>query len=131
MNQGFKLRFDQLRESDPTAPADDADVSLAEQYGTSGHSRNVCFVWPDGRRAFFNYAYLIDGEYEPNQETNVIRLNFSSRSVMLKGFSLQPLYMALFDQMPRIITAIDPRYVLDEDRQNSVVTSIAIEMQNS
>ena len=114
MNQGFKLRFDQLRENDPTDPADGSGSLLVENYTTMGHTRNVCLVWPDGRRAFFNYAYLIVGEFEPNDEKNVIRLGFSSHNVTLQGYSLESLFMALLDHLPRIITAIDPRYVLEK-----------------
>ena len=131
MNQGFKLRFDQLRDNDPTGPADGSDMLLVEQYPTNGNTRNVCLVWPDGRRAFLNYAYLVAGEYEPNGETNVIRLGFSSHNVTLQGYSLEPLFMALLDHLPRIITAIDPRYVLDEDRESSVVISIVLEKQDA
>jgi hypothetical protein len=127
MNQGFKLRFDQLRENDPTDPADGSGLLLIENYTTMGHTRNVCLVWPDGRRAFLNYAYLVVGEFEPNDEKNVIRLGFSSHNVTLQGYSLESLFMALLDHLPRIITAIDPRYVLDEDKQKSVVTGIVLE----
>ncbi|GAB3040068.1 hypothetical protein [Spirosoma pulveris] len=126
MNQGFKLRFDQLRENDPTGSGEESGTLLVEQYPSNGHTRNVCLVWPDGRRVFLNYAYLIAGEYEPNDEKNVIKLSFSSHSVTLQGYNLEPLFMALLDHLPRIITAIDPRYVLDEDRQDSVVISIVI-----
>lgn len=130
MNQGFRLRFDQLRDNDPTGPADAADLLRVEQYASVGHTRNVCLVWPDGRRAFLNYAYLVAGEYEPNDEKNMIRLSFSSHSVTLQGYSLEPLFMALLDHLPRIITAIDPRYVLDEDRESSVVINIVLEKQD-
>lgn len=125
MNHGFKLRYDEMRQSDPTSQA--SETSASSQYASPSNTRNVCFDWSDGRRAFLNYSYLIAGEYEPNEEKNVIRLSFSSHIVMLQGYSLEPLFMALLDHLPRIITAVDPRYVLDDDRQNSVVVNIVLE----
>lgn len=130
MNQGFKLRFDQLRENDPSSP-DNGSASLeAELYPSGGHSRNLCLIWPDGRRAFFNYAYLVVGEFKPNTEKNSIKLSFSSHSVSLEGYSLQSLFMALLDHLPRIITATDPRYVLEEDRIKPVVIEITVDKKD-
>lgn len=127
MNQGFKLRYDQLRENDPTGPEPETGAGVTEFYPSSGHTRNVCLVWPDGQRAFFNYAYLVAGEFEPNDEKNLIKLSFSSHKVSLKGYSLETLFMALFDHLPRIITAIDPRYVLEEDKTREVVIEIIMQ----
>ncbi|UFH54802.1 hypothetical protein [Spirosoma sp. KNUC1025] len=130
MNQGFKLRYDQLRENDPTSS--DTELAMPENFYTGpGHSRNLCLIWPDGQRAFFNYAYLIASEFDPNSEKNVIKLNFSSHQVALSGYSLQSLFMALFDHLPRIITAIDPRYVLDEDKLKEIVIEIIIEKKDA
>lgn len=127
MNQGFKLRYDQLRENDPTSTEQQTGAEASEHYPSSGYTRNVCLVWPDGRRAFFNYAYLVAGEFEPNGERNLIKLSFSSHNVALHGYSLQSLFMALFDHLPRIITATDPRYVLEEDKTKVVVVEIIIQ----
>ena len=127
MNQGFKLRFDQLRENDLSEPVDGVGLRLIENYPVQGHTRNVCLVWPDGRKAFLNYAYLVVADFEPNNEKNVIKLGFSSHNVTLQGYSLETLFMALLDHLPRIITAIDPRYVLDEDKQKSVVIEIVLD----
>lgn len=124
MNQGFKLRFDQLRDNDPTAPADESSPLLIEQYSSPGHARNLCLIWPDGRRAFLNYAYLVAGEFEPNTDKNMIRLSFSSHTVSLHGYSLETLFVALLDHLPRVIKAVDPRYVLDEDKNQQVVVQI-------
>ncbi|MVM32421.1 hypothetical protein GO755_20410 [Spirosoma sp. HMF4905] len=131
MNQGFKLRFDQLRESDPTHD-DTASGSLeTDPYQQPGYVRNVCFVWPDNRRMFFNYAYLVAVEFEPGHETNVIKLSFSSHTVLVKGYSLEPLFMALLDHLPRLITAIEPRYVLAEDKTEAVVIEIHVEKKDA
>ncbi|SFF14879.1 hypothetical protein [Spirosoma endophyticum] len=127
MNQGFKLRYDQLRENDPTSSENELNLQEAELYTGPDHSRNVCLVWPDGRRAFFNYAYLVAVEFEPNTEKNLIKLSFSSHHVALQGYSLQALFMTLLDHLPRIITATDSRYVLDTDRNKPIVIEMLIE----
>ncbi len=129
MNQGFKLRYDQLRENDPTGPKQENGAGVNELYPHPGHVRNLCLIWPDGRRAFLNYAYLVAGEYEPNTEKNLIKLSFSSHIVSLHGYSLETLFMALLDHLPRIIMATDPRYVLKEDKTKEVVVEIT--MQNN
>lgn len=127
MNQGFKLRFDQLRESDPTHAQKSASFTGVEAYAQVGYTRNVCLIWPDGRRMFFNYAYLMAATFEPNAEMNTIQLDFSSHTVHLKGYQLEKLFMALLDHFPRLILATDLRYVLDEDQQGGIVVHIQVE----
>lgn len=131
MNRSFKLRFDQLRENDPTSTGHDTGAGDNGLYPSSGHTRNVCLVWPDGRRAFLNYAYLVASEFEPNNERNLIRLSFSSHSVALHGYSLESLFMALLDHLPRIIAVTDPRYVLDEDKAKEVIVEIVMQKNES
>ncbi len=127
MNQGFKLRFDQLRDNDLTGPDSGSGSLLIENYPAPGHTRNVCLVWPDGRRFFLNYAYLIAGEFEPNGDRNLIRLIFSSHSVALKGYSLETLFMELLDHLPRMIKCADKRYAQSNESVDVVVTDIIIE----
>lgn len=130
MNQGFKLRFDQMRESDPTPSDASSGTGETDQYQQPGYVRNVCFVWPDGRRMFFNYAYLVAAEFKPGQETNIIKLSFSSHTVLVKGYSLDSLFMALLDHFPRLITATDPRYVLEENKTDVIVVEITVDSKD-
>ena len=129
MNQGFKLRFDQLRESDPT-PAAEARQDTPVLYATPGHARNICFAWPDGKKAFFNYAYLIATEFEPNTDRNTIKLNFSSHQINLAGYHLETLFMDLLDHLPCMVTAIDARYALSEETQMPIVFEIKVTTNN-
>lgn len=99
-------------------------------YAQVGHTRNVCMSWPDGRRMFFNYAYLIAASFEPNGEFNSIQLDFSSHTVWLKGYRLIGLFTALLDHLPRLISATDPRYRLDEDGPEGIVVQITVEGEN-
>lgn len=129
MNQGFKLRYDQMRESDPT-PSTEAGEETALHYATPGHGRNICFVWPDGRKAFFNYAYLMATEFEPNTDRNTIKLNFSAHQIHLSGYRLEPLFMALLDHLPRMVTAVDARYALADETQSAMVVEIKVSAEN-
>lgn len=123
MSQGFRLRFDQMREGDPTAAAG----GEPESFPTSGQARNLCLVWPDGRWAFFNYAYLVAGEFKPDGEMNEIRLNFSAHTVTLLGYGLSALFTALLEHLPRFVVAVDERYRSMEESQSAVVVEMRVE----
>jgi hypothetical protein len=125
MNQNYRLRFDQMRESHPTE-TETIPVTDGAFYSEAGVTRNVCFVWPDGRRAFFNYAYLIASDFEPNGDKNRIRLTFSSNKVELEGYGLEKLFMDFFQHLPRIVLITDPRYANQETGQAAVVVDVII-----
>lgn len=124
MSQGYKLRFDQMKEGNPaqgesTIPEEKIKTPLDE-----GFVRNLCLVWTDGRKAFYNYAYLSAAEFDPGGEQNLITLHFSSHTVRLYGYSLETLFMDLFVHTPRIIQMIEKRYATDNQ---SMVTAISVE----
>lgn len=132
MSQGFKLRFDQLREGNPARPQPETEPEAGQpasdpiSHGTDGYARNLCLAWVDGRRMFFNYAYLISAEFYPAGDTNEIILNFSGYLVSLKGYFLESLFMDLLDHRPRIILAVDSRYVTEDDPRESIVIEIQV-----
>lgn len=123
-NRGFNLRFDRMRENDPTSESAEKQESEA-LYAAPGHIRNVCFAWPDGKRLFLNYAYLVSCAFESDGETNTINLIFTSHHVTLKGFQLEDLFLALMEQLPRIIEREDERYRQTSDG-GPVVTEILV-----
>jgi len=132
MNTDLKLRFDQMRQGDPSKPENlsggtgDSTVSHL-----TGYARNLCLVWPDGRRYFLNYAYLIGGEFLVGEEMNQITLNFSSHTAILKGYGLQTLYMELLDHLPKIVSAIDPRYAHNKHGKDMLIVSMVVETNAS
>ena len=130
MNQGFKLRFDQMRDNNP-AKAESEDVTDSGQtsgmFHSFGHARNLCLVWPNGKQSFFNYAYLVSAEFHPGNDVNLINLNFTSHDVIIKGYGLELLFSQLLDHLPRIIPVIDPRYIPSEQSGKSIVTDIQVE----
>ncbi|MCF0075235.1 hypothetical protein LZD49_32430 [Dyadobacter sp. CY261] len=128
MSHGFKLRFDQMRENSPAKTDGEEEPVLGgsdDAMHSLGHARNLCLVWPDGRRAFFNYAYLISADFNPGNEMNLIKLGFSSQTVVLKGYGLESLFMQLLDHLPKIIAMIDKRYTMNDE--SSQVLEIIIE----
>lgn len=94
-------------------------------YESGTHVRNLCLVWPDGNRKFYNYAYLVAGEFLPTE--NVIRLIFTSETVVLEGNCLLPLFTELLDHLPKIITCTKDRYAALADEDVPFVTKISIE----
>lgn len=120
-----------MRENGPAKTDSEEEPVLGGSDDTMhsvGHARNLCLVWPDGRRAFFNYAYLVSADFDPNSEVNIITLCFSSQNVILKGYGLEALFMQLLDHLPRIIAAIDPRYIPVETGSESIIISIEMEI---
>jgi hypothetical protein len=114
MSQEFKFKFDRMQENNPASDKEKEDQK-SETYATATSSRNLCFVWPDGRKLFLNYAYLISGEYIPTEKN--ITLIFTTHKIVLKGARLDVLYDDLLMHVPRVIPAIDPRYAeIDEGR---------------
>lgn len=129
MSQDYKLRYDQIREGDPTkpnTPAPSKKDELMEVYQTPSHARNLCLVWLDGRRMFFNYAYLVSGEYSPNSEKNVILLHFASYMVQLQGYCLEDLFMEILEHSPKMIMQVDERYIFDNSQQNLIVINMIV-----
>ncbi|MDQ6482167.1 hypothetical protein [Dyadobacter sp. LHD-138] len=127
MSQGYNLKFDKMRENNPASNQDASSTEAnAERYVTPGTTRNVCFVWPDGKRMFFNYAYLIAAEFDPTKETNEIRLEFSSHTVTMKGYGLEALFMDFLDHVSRTITARDLRFNISSKTNEPFVFKITI-----
>ncbi|MCF8324413.1 MAG: hypothetical protein K9I84_05595 [Leadbetterella sp.] len=127
MSHGFKLRFDEMREGDPTNSDSTKQDENELFYQSSGHARNVCFVWSNEKRLFLNYAYLVSGEFNPNEEKNLITLTFSSHTVSLYGYNLDSLYIALLDHLPRFIIVTDARYALNSEKKEAIVIEIIVE----
>lgn len=96
-------------------------------YPTTGDGRNLCFVQPDGKRQFLNYAYLIGGEYDP--EDSEIKLTYTTHVVTLKGYNLEPLFESLMAQVPQKIYSEGSRYSDLENKVDTVVLEIHIETQ--
>lgn len=105
MNQDFKLKFDEMRENDPTG---ENGEQANERFASTGHVRNLCFVWPDGKKKFLNYAYLVSCDYDPDE--NTITLNFTSDTVLIKGSGLDGVFEELFSHIPKRIVCVDVRY---------------------
>src|ERR1700743_1850013 len=96
-----------------------------KNYAAAGPTRNLCFVQLDGKRMFLNYAYLIAGEFAP--EDNIIMLTYTTHIVTLNGRNLESLYESLMSQLPKQIACIDKRYLPTRNETESTVLNIQIE----
>lgn len=128
MNREFKLRFDQMKESNPTQSEEALSSQDTSEYETAASPRSLRLIWPSGKQMFFNYAYLISAEYDPEGEANEIKLHFSSHDIGIKGYGLAALFTDLSDHLTRSITAIQPRYASQESAKNNVVFEITVQV---
>ena len=128
--QGFKLRYVQMRKgglsqsSDPAFSSHDGTI-----YQGSGHTRNLCPVWPDGKRMFFNYSYLISGEYNLSRDKKIIRLYFSKYNVEIQGYCMENLFLNILDHTPKILIAIDQRYATSRTLNELINTDMSVKQE--
>ena len=126
MSQGFRSRYDEMRDNNP---ADDKKPEKKEAglyYTGISHTRSLCLLMADGKRHFFNYAYLISGEFEVHRDINVIRLNFASFTVELSGYALEELFMTMLEHSARIVTLLDARYVISLSANEPAVLTMQV-----
>lgn len=121
MNHGFNLKYNQMKDSNP---ADSSDPALDQSFESQGHARNICFIQSDSHCQFLNYAYLVSGEFLP--QDNTIILSFTSHTVILKGIHLKALFTDLQFHIPRQIACTDSRYNTLSEKESSIVNEIQI-----
>lgn len=102
-----------------------------ELYDVGSMVRNVCFVLGSGQSIFFNYAYLVSVELTVTDQVNTLTVNFTSQSIVLKGYNLQGLFEQLMSHIPKIIVVTNIRYVTDTDIAIGVVTEITLQKRNA
>ncbi len=101
MSHDYKFKIDELRDND-------SSKELQANYEAAGNVRNVCFVQPDGKMIFLNYAYLISGEINP-EKTEII-LSFTSHVIYLFGINLEMIYFDFMKNLPLHLSSTDRRY---------------------
>jgi hypothetical protein len=123
MNREFKLKIQQMKENVRLRenPSIQKHVDFYEQ---EGPVRNVCFMLLDGYRIFLNYAYLVSGEYLPQQ--NRVILSFTSHMISLSGIGLEGLYYAFMHHLPKHVRCQDARYNATADDKESIVNDITV-----
>ncbi len=127
MSQGFKLKYDKMRENDPThrqASSEEGAKAYEQFYNEESHARNICFVWPDGRRKFLSYSYLVSGEYSPDE--SIITLAFTTDVFVLIGVNLEPLFYEIMNHLAKQVICTDVRYNLIGEDQRFVVNDIQV-----
>jgi hypothetical protein len=125
MSQGFRWKYDEMQEGDPTKETAGSGSGIAEEnYSVISHARNICFVLPDGNRIFLNYGYLVSGEYLP--EDNKIILSFTSHTITLAGIYLEKLFYDLMQGLPRQLVCTDTRYNTADETNKPIVNGIQV-----
>ena len=110
-----------MRKSDPSKNESEQTAS----FDSPGHVRNLCFVWPDGKMKFLNYAYLVSGEYNNVDET--IELIFTSDKVKITGTNLSILFDQLYTHSIKRISYLDSRYASLDETSKFAIENIEVE----
>ncbi|HVW96124.1 MAG TPA: hypothetical protein VHA56_09170 [Mucilaginibacter sp.] len=116
------MRYDQLKENNPTGG--NSETTKNENFATPGHVRNLCFVWPDGRMKFFNYAYLVSGEYSLDESS--IILIFTTETIFIKGFALNKLFQDLLNHVAKQIVCDSKRYSAIHNDEGFAIYEITV-----
>jgi hypothetical protein len=126
MSQGYKSRFEQMRENALQQSSQDNSVQSSQdhQYPSGGNGRNICFIWPDGKRLFLSYSYMVSGQYSP--EESAIVLTFTTCTVTVKGSNLESLFDELMEQRTRLLECEDGRYSEVIYERKEIVNEIVV-----
>jgi len=124
MSLNFKNNFDEFRERNAEYGKAATEAKPVETFAAPSLVRNICFIWPDGKKKFLNYAYLISGEYLP--EESAISLIFTSDTITIKGFKLEGLFDDLIQHLPSFISCSDPRYNETLAEPEIIINDIAV-----
>ena len=108
--------------------ADDLTDTLA-LHDSDSTVRNLCLVWQDGRKAFFNYAYLVAVDLTVQNEINTLVLSFGSYTVLLKGYHLRIIFDLLMCHSLKTITASDIRYITSNHEHKFFITEIFVKIE--
>lgn len=123
MSQNFKDRLDGMWD-DGSMNDKVQDTSHYKTFESISQVRNIDFVWSNGDREFFNYAYLVSCRYSADEST--LTLKFTTGTVILKGMRLILLHLDLRVNLPREIIAIESRYNSTVDDTDFIVNSIEV-----
>jgi len=123
MSQEYKLRLEELRQSNPSTQTSDKKISDENviRYSQVGNARNICFILENDEVTFLNYAYLVSGRYD--RSSGIIVLTFTTDIVTLKGSGLDELFFQFMSQLPRIVEVANPRYAVLDDQLLQVTAS--------
>jgi hypothetical protein len=134
-NRDYKKTYEDMRgnlsgkgEKQSTENGDkDLDVE-GEYYIRAGVARNLCFEWPDGRKLFLNYGYLVSCQFDVGSKTNIITLGFTSHTIQLEGYGLDKLYDKFVMHLPFLIIEQDARYADQSSEPSDEPIVIRIEV---
>ncbi len=122
MSQDFNFRFDDLNQ-DKSSSLEGEKMSN-DNFDIYTHIRNLCLIWPDNKKKFLNFSYMVSGDYNPDDGS--IILLFTTNSVLIKGSNLEGLFEALINHLPKRITCTEGRYKLTVDKNDPIIDSIEI-----
>lgn len=105
---------------------DSVDVDI-DSYNFASDVRNVCFAWLDGRRMFFNYAYLVSVDLDIQKPENCVTVCFTSHTIILHGYNLAVLFDLFMNHNPKVIAETHSRYTVTNSTDPIVIRIIVKE----
>lgn len=120
------MKFDEWRENDPTVSKGEDNAGVS--YPAPSQARNLGFAWPDGRKMFLNYSYLVAGECAAGNGEMV--LTFTTHFATIQGFRLDILFAELMEHRPKMITCIEERYNNLQEEGHPVINEIVVIQKN-
>jgi len=127
MSQGYKLRFDEMKENNPSTPDSTSEGENPAFYQSEGSIRELCLVFKDGTMDFIPYSYIVYKRFRISNDKNSIIIELPSKMITLSGYGLLQLILAISRQLARTVYQIDERYASQGD---SAVTEIIVEETN-
>lgn len=123
MSHRFKTRIDDLRENDPSSSGEEVETSYTK-FETTGHARNLIFIWADKQERNCQYTYLVNTCFKPAEGT--ITFNFTDQTITIVGSNLNQLHRDLRYQLPEEIRQTSPRYAAIAESDECIITDIIV-----
>ncbi|MGB3465747.1 MAG: hypothetical protein WBA74_10770 [Cyclobacteriaceae bacterium] len=131
MNQNIDDLRDYFDDQDHDGDSADDHQQYKKEfvYQTADNPRTVDFILLNGSRQNFNYSHYIKSWFTQDEDGPLIRVFFSTDTVTIRGYSLDPLYECFRQLTPSAVKANPERYAhsLAPNENQLFITSIKIE----
>jgi len=114
----FKLASDELE--------DDLKKKDELKVFEKGSSPTIDFQLLGDRKAFLRYAHLLHGELTDEDNQKIVKLLYSTHTVIIKGYCLQEIYDLIKTDSLASVRANDKRYMNTVEDSHPYVTEIEI-----
>ncbi|GEM_PF-4150299 len=104
-NRKFDLKSEELAKKTPHS----AGVNAMNAY-EKDHTAGIDFQLLDGNCHFLRHGHMLHMEFKLEDKHNVIRLMYSTHTVVVQGYRLKPIYETITKDQISAIIEIEERY---------------------